>query len=54
MENGNYINDKLELFTEFSKEKDILNLINMLENCFGLSCSMALKNKKSYIKHIYF
>ena len=49
MGNGKYINDRLELFTEFSKEKDILNLINMLENCFGLSCSKALKNKKSYV-----
>ena len=49
MGNGKYINNRLELFTEFSKEKDILNLINMLENCFGLSCSKALKNKKSYV-----
>jgi len=49
MGSGNYINGKLELFTQFSKEKDILNLINILQDCFGLSCNMALKNKKSYV-----
>jgi hypothetical protein len=48
MGNGRYINGNIVLFTQFSEEKDILILINMLKFCFGLSCSINL-HKKSYV-----
>jgi hypothetical protein len=40
MFSGKYINEKVELFTNFRTKQDVEKLISMLNNCFGLICSI--------------
>jgi hypothetical protein len=49
MSTGKFINGKVELSTEFCKEKDIEKLINALKYSFGLVCSIDKCKKNLYV-----